>query len=372
MKRKVLLLLFFLGLLLAPSFTSASLGISPSITEINFVENGVYHLDYRAFSDKPNQRIILYAKDDFAQYTTFEKTSLVGGGSFGVTINFPGSMDKPGVHNLHIYAAEEISQRSFIGTSVAVGAVVHIFVPYPGKYIEPHLNIPSANVGDKIPVELQVINRGTENLTVTPDIIFYDSSGKKVDEMIFDSVPINRGELEYFRRYLDSEGLSPDVYTARAIIDYNGNKQEINSTFKVGNLTVSVVNFTGNVTADEINKFTVRVKSNWNGEIRGVYADVKIWLNESTDMAFKIPSVDLAPWEEKDIQGYFDAEGLSPGKYKIGIILAYAGQTSYSSGEITVVGKGIDKMWFIVIGGIVVALVLAIAVTYLLFRNKKK
>jgi hypothetical protein len=36
------------------------------------------------------------------------------------------------------------------------------------------------------------------------------------------------------------------------------------------------------------------------------------------------------------------------------------------------VGNGIDDIWFIVIGGVLVAIGLSVAITYLLFRNKKK
>ena len=306
---------------------------------------------------------------------SIDRTSSMGGGNFKVTINFPQESSLlPGSHNLYIAAKEESSsQREFIGTSIIIRAVVSVYIPYPGEYIDSSIKIPDVNEGEKVPVEVSVVNKGTANLTVTPEVTFYDDSSKEISKITFDSSKINRGEMDYFRRYLDSEGFKPGSYFAEAVIDYNGQKLIINKTFNIGNLYINITNFTRNLTAGEINKFAIGIKSSWNNKIEGIYADVKLLLNESEIASFRTPSVELIPWENKELEGYLDATTLKSGKYKIVINLVYAGRSTYSSGEVVVLKKPIDSVWFIA-GGILIGIAAIIVVAYILikiFRRKR-
>jgi hypothetical protein len=271
---------------------------------------------------------------------------------------------------LYVTAAEAAPQNQFIGTSVKVRAVVSVWVPYPGKYIESSLSVPDANIGENIPVELRVNNRGTDNLIVSPVINFYDSSMKQVDKFVFEPVQIGTGEYDYFRRYLNTDSLKPDNYLAEAIIDYSGLKQGINATFKVGNLYVNITDFTKNISAEEINKFIIKVRSNWNSDIKGVYADVRI-LNDTFETSFRTPSIDLNAWEEKEILGYFEAKGIKEGDYKVEITLNYLGQTTFASGDLLVVGKEKINILIWISAGIIAGLIVLIGI-YLIARRLKK
>lgn len=371
MKKSLIVVLILALLVILPSFVSA-LGLSPAKMEFNFVPNEEHTINYRVYHDDPNKQVEVYAQEDLTQYVHFDRSETTPLEGFKVTLKFPGDISPPGMHKILIAAKEKASQQQFIGTSVTVRAVIYVFVPYPGKYIESSLNIPNANMGESVPIELSVINRGTENLDVGPVISFYDSSGKFVSKMDFDSLAINRGEMNYFRGYLNTEGLKPDNYFADVIIGYSGQTERINSTFRLGNLRINITDFTRNLTANEINKFNIKIKSNWNGRIDEVYSDVKIWLNDSDKAVFRTPSVDLAPFEEKELTGYFEANGLKEGRYKMDIILNYAGQTTYGPGEVVVIKKGISTAWILAGVSIAFLIILIIIGAYLILRKNKK
>jgi hypothetical protein len=189
-----------------------------------------------------------------------------------------------------------------------------------------------------------------------------------VDTFKFEPVPINTTEYDYFRRYLNTDNLKPDNYIAEAVIDYSGLKQQVNATFRVGNLYVNITDFTKNLTAEEINPFIIKVKSNWNGNIKGVYADVKI-LNDTFETTFRTPQIELNAWEEKNITGYFEAKGLKGGEYKLEITLNYLNKNTFSSGTLFVKGKAMSKIW--IIAGVIAVLIALIGI-YLIAKRLKK
>jgi hypothetical protein len=369
MKNKVIFaLLAALVSLLLISNSVHALGIRPGIYEINYHPNEKRVIEFAINENNPNRKVIFSAEGELASYVTFDKTYIIGSGKVTATITFPGEMKTPGANKLYIAAIEAPLQSQFVGTAVGVRAVIKIYVPYPGKYIEPSLIIPDANIGQKVPVELKVINRGTEDLTVNSVINFYDSSMRQVDKFTFEPVQIGTEEYDYFRRYLNSDNLKPDNYLAEAIIDYSGLKQKMNATFRIGNLYINITDFTKNISAGEINPFIIKVKSNWNGNIQGVYADVKI-SNETFETSFRTPQIELMAWEEKEILGYFEAKGLKGGNYKIDITVNYVGHTTFDSGVLFVKGKAMSKIW-IIVG--VIAILIALIGIYLIVKRLKK
>lgn len=373
MKKGSLAVVFILLLLAFSGFASAGLGLYPALREYNFAPNEQMQVTYTVYSDNPEKKISIYAEEDLANYTTFDKSYVIGGGQFTVTLNLPSSIDKPGRNKLFIVAEEEPDGDSFIGTSIKLRALISVRVPYPGKYIEAGLNIPNVNIGEKVPVELKVTSRGADNVSVTPVITFYDSARNVVDSMSFDSVVLATNGEKYFRRYLENPDLKPDDYIAEANIDYETDEpMVINSTFRIGNLRVDVINFTQNLSAGELNKFFIRIKSNWNAPISNVYADVNVSRGNYSNM-FRTPPVDLAAFQERDLEGYIDTKGMSSGDYMSEIKLSYLGQTTYYSGKVTLIGGSEFKIIWVAYGvGVGVLLAVLLIIIYFLIKRFKK
>jgi hypothetical protein len=370
MKDKVIFVLLGVAIsfLLAVNSVSA-LGVSPSSFDINFEPNSVHTFSFDVFHATPGRKVNVYAEGALAQYVSLDNTAFYNEGKVKVTIKLPSKIGTSGKNIIYITAKEEPPQNEFIGTAVAVRVTVVIHVPYPGKYIESALKVPDANIGEKVPVELKVTSRGTENVTVSPVINFYDSSMNQVDKFIFVPEQMATNDYDYFRRYLNTNNMEPDNYLAEAVIDYGGLTQKINATFKVGNLYVNVTDFTKNITAEEINKFVIKVESNWNGDISGVYADVKL-LNDTFETSFSTPPISLKAWEEKNLTGYFEAKGLKGGNYKVEITLHYMGQTTFASGDLFVTGK--NKMNIPLIVGSIIAVLIIFVGAYLIIKRLKK
>ena len=382
MKKEIVLFSFVLFMLISSNFASASLGIMPARREVNFEPNLNYNVTFSTWSDNPQKIIEIYSENsenyDLAQYVSFDKQVLQGSGQFTATLNLPSSLSIPGRNRVYIVVSEKIpASENFVGvgTAIKLKGSIFVLVPYPGKYIESEFTVPDANIGEKIPAELKVTSRGVDNILVNPTFDFYDSSGKKVETMYFTPVPLKTNEVANFGKYLDSTNLKPDNYLAVATIDYGaGEKKILNKTFRIGNLNVAVINFTQNATAGEISKFTIKIKSNWNGKIDGVFANVNV-SNANSSYIFGTSPENLAPWEEKEIFGYLDAKEIKAGDYNVEIRLNYPGGTTYSSGKIQVLKKNISKI-LLISGGIVAGLILIIIIYFVIKKirgsNKKK
>lgn len=370
MRNKVIFVLLGIAISLLLAINSVSaLGVRPGSYEMNYHPNEKRVVEFDVIEGDPTRKIDFSAEGDFAQYVTLDKNLITGSGEVTATINLPSKAEKVGLNKLYIIAKEQPLQNQFVGTAVSIRVVIRINVPYPGKYIESFLNIPDANLGQEVPIELKVYNRGTENVTVNPVINFYDSSKIFVDTFTFIPVQISPGDYDYFRRYLNTDNLLPDNYLAEALIDYGGLKQKVNATFKVGNLYVNVTDFTKNMTAEEINKFVIGVQSNWNGNIQGVYADVRI-SNDTFETTFRTPQIELNAWEESNITGYFEAKGLKGGNYKVDITLNYLGHTTFATGDLVVIGKNKFNIPLIA-GSIIGGLAILIAIYFTITRLKK-
>jgi len=378
MKKKGIfaLLGLLIGLVLLINSVSA-LGISPAIYEIEYQPNEKHTLNLEVYPPDPSRKIIMNVEGEAIPYVTLSKKEFYGRGTVKALITMPPQMNTPGINRWYISAEEAPKEDQFISTSIRVRTVIKIHVPYPGKYIESSLSIPNGNIGENIPVELSVKNRGTENLTIKPIIRFYDNQGNLIQTMEFSQVNVKTTELRYFRKYLNTTGFKPDNYFADAEVNYGGEISHVNTTFKTGNLFVKIIDFTKNLTAKEINRFDIKVKSEWNDNLEGVYANIVI-LNESFQTNFATPQMDLPAWAEKMLTGYIDARGLARGQYDADVILHYEGESNFASGKISVMERdiwmepmmGMPTKYFA--SGIIIVIILFAISYYLIIKKKSR
>lgn len=345
------------------SFVSASLGISPAKYETNFESNHKYTFKFDAISDSPEKEIEVYVEGDLSQYASLDKDKLIGGGSFQVNLILPEEVEKSGKNTLIVGVREIPSESEFIGTNVNIRAIVNVYVPYPGKYLEAQLNVPDANVGNLIPVELHVINRGKDSLEVSPVILFFDSQMNEAGRLTFQPATLNTSEDRYFRKYLNSSGLRPGNYIAQAKISYNGDLFEVNRSFRIGSLFVNITDFTRELRKGGIRKYFVDVESKWNGELSEVFADVNL-SNGVENITFRTPSVTLKAWESKKIEGFLDTSDLE-GFYNTTVMLNYENKNSLAYGVLVV--TAFNSLLWIGIGAVVIILTI---IAFIVFRKK--
>ncbi|MEK6945193.1 MAG: hypothetical protein AABW63_00160 [Nanoarchaeota archaeon] len=342
----------------------SSLGLTPAIETYNFIPDSVETIHYNVLS-AANMEVEVSAEGDLAQYISFDKTNLVGGGEFDATIKFPHVIEKPGRHRLGIVVGQKVDPElasGFIGTRVVVVGAIDVYVPYPGKYVEIGLTGHDANVGEPINFELSITSKGTEDVTITPKVEIY-SGETQVKEFSFQKRLLRSQESIALQKQFDTSGLNSGNYTAVALVDY-GDVAKDRFNFKIGNLSISIINYSNFIPISKLQSFDVEILSNWNNDIDGVFADVEI-LNNSVSLAsFKTTSTSLTAWEKKTITGYLDTSNFSEGFYDANITLNYYGRDERGETNKIVKVQFYNRpsmlIWFI-IGGIGVLIILTLA-----------
>ena len=351
-------------ILLLSGISSATLGLAPGISRYDFVPGNVIEIPYSIVSDNPNQELEIFVGGSFEDFVTLSKNSAVGPENFLVTINLPNISPEPGWHHLTIGVKEIPSEDRFLGTSIDIRSVIKIFVPYPGKYAELSLSVLDGNVGEEIPVELKVINRGKEELVLNNVHIDFFTNNVNKSKIEFTPVSIDVSGERFFRKYLDTSGFEPGDYLAVASVNY-GDLRQINQSFRVGSLSVKINNFTTILPKKNIQRFMIEVESQWNSDLENVYADINLSNGIGEDILFRSPSIDLKAWKIKNIESFLDTAELE-GNYEVNIILNYLGEKTFTSG-ILVVEKTYSTMIIILI----ILIILIIIVTYIILKRKK-
>ncbi len=282
--------------------------------------------------------------------------------TFSVDMELPEQVEAPGIHDTLICVIEgEGRVEGAIGTRVEMCASVAFRVLYYSKYLViENMNVPNADRGDIIPIDL-VVKSWTEqdisNLKATIDIFGPDEKGydKKITTLYSDEKSLPSNGKKILSAYLNTENLDPGEYRAVATVFYDGNEANISKSFRIGLLTVKLLNYTQLFERGKVNKFDVLVDSRWNRMIDYIYADINIG-NDS----IRTPSSSLESWKNTTLTAYWDLTEKKTGTYKGNIILHYGENSSMQEINVKVViGKEEIRriMTSTIIGAIVVILI---------------
>ncbi|MBU4086775.1 MAG: hypothetical protein KKB21_04340, partial [Nanoarchaeota archaeon] len=242
----------------------ATLGLTPALVEINFQPSYNFSVNFGALGAAPDQKLKVYAKGDFAEYVHFDKTEMTGAGGFTAYVNLPSQADKPGKNRLYIRVEEVNDNSGGVGTRIVIGALIAIYVPYPGKYAEISLTTKDVNEGESVPVTLEVSNLGKEDIFVNPVLEIYKYDNTRIDLMNLGLRSARTQAKEKFETQINTKNYKPGVYTAFASVDYGGSEiARANSTFRIGTLSVAVVNWTSMFKKGKISKFDIEIESLW-------------------------------------------------------------------------------------------------------------
>lgn len=354
----------FLFLLLLSSFAGASLGISPAYFSVDFEPGASYSYTFLISSDDSTRPLDLYVEGDFAQYARLSKDSLPGADYFNMTLTFPDSVDVPGTHSLYVHAKEKVPEGEFLGSQIDIGALIKIFVPYPGRYAILGLSIPNGNINENVPINLLVSNKGDDTLVIDDAKVDFFVNDELVRTLSFNSLNIESTKEHTFKGYFNSTGIRAGVYYALASVSA-GETWTANTTFKLGSLAFNVTNFTRKLYSKGIQKMQIDVESLWNNPLSGVYADVSITGVADKNLSFKTPSTDFDSWEIKTLEGFVDTTDLI-GEYPVEIVLHFSNQNYTLLSTVTVVSR-INYLVFVIPG----ALIIILAVVYFIIRKRR-
>ncbi|QQG38594.1 MAG: hypothetical protein HYS32_03230 [Candidatus Woesearchaeota archaeon] len=374
MKKEVIVLFILLLFSLAiPSVTNAAIGISPGDQiYLNFQPGLEKDFSFKAFGVTETTKIKIFSEGELNSSTTFDVSEINQTSSthiFNAHIRLPEKIEKPGEHIIYISVQSVSSLQGTIATSEKAQIPVHIFVPFPGKYIEATFNINDVNLGENLQFSLNIINRGTQALNEVYTVIdIFESSGNKLKTLETTKIPLQKEQEQKFNLILNSSELrGQGPYKSVATIFFDGETKNLEEEFRVGVLNVNILNHTQIFEKDKINIFDVVIESVWNSKINNVFAKVRI---ENTE--FQTPSVELSPWERKTIRGFFDTTNFEEGIYTANITLFYEKITTTKISQIEIVKKLKFDFNLTTILILIIVIIIIIDILWLLVKKKKK
>jgi LPXTG-motif cell wall-anchored protein len=363
------IMLITLTTILLIHLAAAHIGMRPAIIEVDYEAGKEFAIEYTV-DTTPDKKLNFSAEGDFYQYVTLSKTKMQGSGVFEARIKLPPTAEKPGTNLLYIFAKQEVDPKAGFGTAISVGALIKIYVPYPGMYAESTLQIENVNKGQEAKARLHITNRGKETINMIPEIKIYSGeetiTTKKMSQELIVLAPAESTDLETI---IDTTNYIPGNYQAEVTTIYGGEKPTVaRANFRVGELNIEIINYTKKIITEKINPFKITIQNDWKDRIDGVYANISM-MGEGGQLSFLTPPVNIEGFQTYELSGFADASTLKKGEYQTNISIHYSSKTSSIQGVILVVGET-NMTLILVIAALV--LISAGAGFYYKRKNEKK
>ena len=376
MKPLSTLIAFCLLCLVLPGAAAIGLSYSNWENPILYVPGEVYTFDFGA--NNYGYDLSISIEGDWREYVTLGEITSPSPGKkeFTVTLSPPREPDTPGLHLVFIGVGPVLSPSGSVGAVAFVRKRIAFEVLFQYKWISAELMAPDVNIGEPVHFQLKVTSGTLQTIRkVQASIEVTDSEGTLLATIPTDSVTLKLGEEKVLTGTFSTAGLKPATYHAKATVTYDENTTTTEDSFRVGTLAVHIINHTTQVEAGTITPFTIRVESGWNDPIKNVRGEVYV----DQKQVMKTPTTDLAPWEKKDLTGYFDAAGWEPGQYNSTITVHYGDKSIVKMGKLLITerkkaaGGWLNLGWtHLLIAGIVLLVAILAANIFILTRQRNR
>ncbi|MCD4666746.1 hypothetical protein K8R47_02975 [archaeon] len=385
MKKEVIIVFLLFLAILSINKTNA-IGISPSSLEYNFVPNNKQECDFLIINNVKNEElnnleVMIIVEGDLSEHINLEKTNAILPPNQWTPIKceleIPNYL-RPGPNEISIIVREISSSVGIVGTIAGVKMPITIRVPYPGKYLEGTIEIPTVELGETVEFRVNVVSRGDQKIDNVYTLIeIYDNNKNKITEIVSDSKSINPGgRLDLFS-YWNTEKASAGIYEARAKIYYDGNILELSDTFKVGDFIVDILDISYKpIKVGETAKFDVGLKSYWNVDIENVYSDLEIYKDGNKIGQSKSSFIKLTKWGIGNLTLFWDTVGQEKGNYEGKFIIHYGDKTIEQTKEFKIKGKsfleGNTTLAFLILVVVLLVVLTIFNIFILRKKNEKK
>jgi len=243
----------------------------------------------------------------------------------------PWGIEKAGLNEIKLkilelpqgYSSEE---RVNVEATMELVHQIRIYAPYPGKYMEvKDVYIRTAEDNSEVRFTLPIFNRGKESIKdVTALVEIYGPQGELIGYTDSNPVSLNVAEEGKIEAVFHPE--KRGKYRALIRVMYEGKQIELEKEFFVGSRYVSIKGVTvSDFALGDIAKFNIFVESEWNQDIKDLYADISIKDSDNNQVAkLKTSSTDLKPESMEILNAYWDTSDIEPGEYSMNVILNYA------------------------------------------------
>ncbi|MDP2925079.1 MAG: hypothetical protein Q8N99_01780, partial [Nanoarchaeota archaeon] len=265
----------------------SALGVTPGKTTLEYQKNFEREIDFSVLNNEHkdmevfmmvqgelNSSVILY--NSTAVFLPSEESK-----SFKARINIPDSIkDLPGIHSAEIVVMEipKSSGGGYVGAVISVISLVHIYVLYPGKYIEADLNVLDAEKDSNITFIVPIINRGKISIgNARASIDIYTALNEKVGSVESDSSQVKSGERsELTAKWLAN--VNQGNYLAKVTLFYDGETRTFEKQFAIGSQALSIESImVNNFKLGDIANLEILVENKWSQELTSVFANLLIY-----------------------------------------------------------------------------------------------
>jgi len=316
----------------------SAIGITPGRTTINFEPGLHQEVPFSIInSEKKDMSVIFTVKGDLAESITLnqayaEFSSSEDSKSFTDIVDLPQVIAKPGLYEVEIVALEmpkDIKEKgTFVGATVSVVTQLHIYVPYPDKYLEAEVNVVESE-GKEI-FFIPIVNRGKLDIVNAKAIIdIYTSLNEKVATI--ESNTDSLMSLE--RKELTAEwefNVAPGKYLAKVTVVYDNEVVEVEKEFNVGKMFLEILEINiRDFELGSIAKFDALVENKWSNDLKEIYLNIIVYNDDGEIMAdFKSPTSNINALSKSELVAYWDTAGVHEGTYDGKIILKYGEEST--------------------------------------------
>lgn len=295
-------------------------------------------------------------------------------------LKLPATLE-PGTYEVMFGGREYKTVGGTVGGLAAVASRVTILSLYQGKYPQFSVSADDIGIGETTNITVSIENYGYDDIQYAYAIIqIYDPENSLVATLNTNAVNVPSKKKQLKSSIATAQFISknynlrPGIYTIKAKLIYDNSElpEEKNLTFRIGTLTVNIIDWNKIIYANVTNKFIIKIESDWAGEIKDVYAKVY-----TIDGTLKSPNLDIQKFQTAELETYWDVKKTPLGNQTITIEVFYEKKSSKKEIIVEVVppiGPGVEKpaqISVLTIGIIVLAILIAINIYLFLFRKKE-
>ncbi|MBI2138205.1 hypothetical protein HYU13_01325, partial [Candidatus Woesearchaeota archaeon] len=335
-------------LVLSTSLTVLGIGIGIFGDETNFEPN--LNRNFEAFIINNEPRVVkveLGAEGGLAPYITFSEKIIevppAGKAWFSFNLNLPEKIN-PGRNRLDITAVDSSDVGGGgISAKTAIKKAFFINAPFTGKILDLSVPEPKVLMGKEVIFSIGLSHLGDELIGKISGIIDIYSKSDNNTLVASLSIPYSGSLAPKASLPLtvvwDIKGRKVGDYLAKVKIAYDGETEEEDTGFRIGDLTVKLLDFSTLFIRGGIQKMNVLVQSFWNEPLPGVFTEVFVG-----EMQLKSASTELAPWGQYLFTAFLDTEALPAGQYPVTIKVHYATKVMEQQGIITFQDKQAQQL----------------------------
>lgn len=331
----------------------SAIGITPGRSTFDFSPGLSQEVKFSVVNtERTDMNVVLFVRGEFNESIELSDSlvsikSTEESKQFSYKFTLPNRIEKPGKYVTEIVAMQLPddleAQGAFVGATVAVASQLHIYVPYPNKYLEGGVNIITDDSG-KVLFFIPLISRGDLDIVNVRAIIdVYTPLNEKVATIETQPSTLDSlGRVELVAEW--QPNVNPGKYLAVVTVIYDNEDIELHKEFSIGESLVEIEEvYVRDFHLGEIAKFNALVNNKWSSEIKDAFLNILVYNNENKIMAdFKSPTYDLAPLSKSEMVSYWDTAGVHSGTYDGKLILKYGEKSTERNIELKITENNIE------------------------------